>query len=195
MRTVLLEDPKRQQAGALRLANSVAEVCTRQFFPMYRKLRLGPGWNRTKQHEQRCDYALATHERRPPECKCAGAGFLARINPAGSPALIQPDKKDRTFRSVGIVRDLLGTMAIVILHAYPHPPAAYDTDEVQYLRRVVAMGEMVGNIVCCFFAFECTDLHRPASPAIERGRSLQHFHVYFCKARAPDVYCFCSGQR
>src|SRR5580704_291385 len=57
---------------------------------------------------------------------------------------VEPHKKDRALRSLGVVHDFFGKFTIVILYANAHPPVADGAAETLHLSGLITVGQMIG---------------------------------------------------
>ena len=69
---------------------------------------------------------------------------LIQIWRAFSGLLVESNQENRTLRSLSVVSNLFGPLAIVILHADSHPPVADRAAETLHLRSLVAVRKMIG---------------------------------------------------
>src|SRR5580704_19721005 len=69
---------------------------------------------------------------------------LIQIWRAFSGLLVESNQENRTLRSLSVVSNLFGPLAIVILHADSHPPVADRAAETLHLRSLITVRKMIG---------------------------------------------------
>ena len=109
-------------------------------------------------------------------------------------ALVKADHEDRTFRSLGFCRELLGALLIVVEDTNTDPPVTSRTGKAKHLGRVIAAGEMIGELRCDFLVRESADLDGPLAGRSGTGAGFHQFHFDLSSARLPNIELMGSGE-
>src|SRR5438105_8663249 len=99
-------------------------------------------------------------------------------SPAGRSFSVQPHHKDSTLWGSRVAGQCFRALAIIALHLHAHPPVTCRTAEAERFGGVITVGKVLHEFVSRFLLIEAANLHGPMAAALERGRGLEHFHLY-----------------
>ena len=99
------------------------------------------------------------------------------------------------MRGLSVMSNLFGAFAIVTLYADSHPPVADRAAETLHLSGMIALRQMVGQLVGGSLFFERAYLHCPSPTGFHRGWSAQYFDADHSDTRREDIDSFGCGLR